>query len=185
MTATAKSSNTVIMVTTMSTKASAFGICLIRLSEENSNVPILTINIIPTSTATGIEAITSEKFTTSTISSKAAVIEESRPRPPEVKLITDCPIMAHPAIPPKNPEVTLPIPSAIHSWLPFPLAPPISSSTESVSRDSINPTSATINAIGKIISIEVQEKSVLSGITNVGIDTCERSAKSPTVLVSI
>ena len=60
-----------------------------RLSEENSNVPILTMNMIPTSTAIGIAEITSEKLTTKIMSRTAAVKEERRPSPPEVKLMTD------------------------------------------------------------------------------------------------
>ena len=84
ITAMAKSSNTVITVTAISTNASALGICLIRLRLENSKVPILTINIIPTKTATGIIAIIFENKTTKTIRSVDAVNEERRPRPPEV-----------------------------------------------------------------------------------------------------
>ena len=48
-------------------------------NEENSNVPILTMNMIPTSTATGITAITSEKLTTRMMRSTAAVKEERLP----------------------------------------------------------------------------------------------------------
>jgi len=173
------------MVTTIKTKASDFGMYLIRLSDENSKVPILTINIIPTKTATGIAAITPEKLTTRIISKIAAVNDESRPSPPDVKFITLCPIMAQPAIPPKRPEVVFPKPSATHSLFPEPRFPPISSSTERVSNDSIRPTSATIIATGKMIFIDSIENSSVIGIVKLGIETFERSARSPTSLVSI
>ena len=185
ITATARSSSTVMMVTTTKTNASGRGIYLIRLSEENSKVPILTMNMIPTSTATGIAAITSEKLTTSMISKTAAVNEESLPRPPDVKLMTDCPIIAQPAIPPKSPDVLFPTPNAIHSLLPEPRLPPISSRTESVNNDSISPTSATITATGRMIFIDSHVKSSPYGITKEGNETLERSAREPTVFVSI
>ena len=35
---------------------------------------------------------------------------ESRPLPPDLTLITDCPIIAQPAMPPKNPATILAIP---------------------------------------------------------------------------
>ncbi len=141
--------------------------------------------MIPTSTATGITAITPEKLTTKMISNTAAVKEESLPRPPEVKLMILWPIIAHPAMPPNSPEVILPVPNAIHSWFPEPRLPPISSSTESVKSDSIRPTSATISATGSMIIIESQVNRFISGNTKAGKETLERSARSPTTLVSI
>ncbi len=87
ITAIAKSAKTVMMVTVTITNTSDFGICLRCEKLDHSKVPTLTINIIPTKTPTGIALRTSVMETTKTRSPTAAVKEERRPRPPEVKLM--------------------------------------------------------------------------------------------------
>ena len=58
----------------------------------------------------------------------------------------DCPIIAQPPIPPKNPVITLALPCAIHSRLEFPRVSVKSSTKLRVIRDSINPIAASIPA---------------------------------------
>ena len=69
---------------------------------------------------------------------------ESRPRPPDWTLMTDWPIMAQPAMPPKKPATMLAIPCPVHSWF-LALGVSVKSSTiTAVMRDSNNPTTARV-----------------------------------------
>ena len=72
--------------------------------------------------------------------------------------------MAHPAIPPKKPEVIFPHPKAIHSLLPLPLVPLISSKTAKVKSDSISPTRAIMMAYGRTMTIASRLKIVSGSI---------------------
>ena len=76
----------------------------------------------------------------------AAVIPDNLPRPPDFILIIDCPIIAHPPIPPKKPFKIFADPCAIHSLLPLPLVSVSSSIRFNVISDSINPMAAKISA---------------------------------------
>ena len=77
---------------------------------------------------------------------KDATIPESLPLPPPLIFIIDCPIIAHPPIPPKNPVTTLAAPWATHSLLEFPLVSVNSSIKLRVIKDSISPIAAKIRA---------------------------------------
>ena len=103
ITAIAKSCHTVMAETVMRTKASDFGIFLIILKLLHAKVPITTINITPTNAAIGINSITLDPKRMNISRESAATIPERRPRPPELTLIMDWPIIAHPPIPPKRP----------------------------------------------------------------------------------
>ena len=103
ITATAKSFQTVIAETAIKTIASDKGIFLIILKLLQAKVPITTINITPTSAAIGICSIKGAPNNTKHSKAIAATAPERRPRPPESTLIIDCPIIAHPPIPPKSP----------------------------------------------------------------------------------
>ncbi len=62
-----------------------------------------TINITPTKAAIGICSIRGAPKSTKHNNATAATAPDKRPRPPELTLMMDCPIMAHPPIPPKRP----------------------------------------------------------------------------------
>lgn len=68
--------------------------------ERQENVPMETIIITATSAAIGIWETQLRRNTIRQSSTTPAVRVESRPRPPDFTLITDCPIIAQPAIPP-------------------------------------------------------------------------------------
>ena len=110
ITAIARSCHTVIAETLMSTNASAFGILPIILKLLQAKVPITTINITPTRAAIGMSSITLDPNKTKINKDSAATIPDKRPRPPELTLIIDCPIIAHPPIPPNKPFRKLALP---------------------------------------------------------------------------
>ncbi len=63
----------------------------------------------------------------------------------------DCPIIAHPPMPPNRPVTMLAVPWPTHSRLPRPRVSVISSTSVSVMSDSINPTPARMSANGRIV----------------------------------
>src|SRR5699024_4567483 len=73
------------------------------------------------------------------------------PLPPDFTLITDCPIIAQPAIPPKKPVTILAIPCPLDSRFLSLSVSVISSTIDAVSKDSSKPTIAKANEKGKII----------------------------------
>jgi len=82
---------------------------------------------------------------------------ESLPRPPDLTLMSDCPIIAHPPMPPKIPQVTLAMPCPTHSRLPRPRVSVNSSISVIVMSDSIRPTPARISEYGKMIQSVANE----------------------------
>ena len=147
ITAIAKSCHTVIAETATNTKASALGIFLITLKLLHANVPITTINITPTRAAIGICSIKGAAKRIKIKREIEAVTPESLPLPPELTLIMDCPIMAHPPIPPNKPFNIFPNPCAKLSLFPLPLLSVSSSTKLSVISDSIKPTAANKKAV--------------------------------------
>ncbi len=75
-----------------------------------SNVAIDTIIITATSDAIGMIEIISLIKTTIIKRAIPATKVESLPLPPDFTLMTDCPIIAHPAMPPIHPLAILAIP---------------------------------------------------------------------------
>ena len=150
-TAIARSVATVTADTSISTRASLRGTLPSTRKLLHSKVPMTTMNITPMSAARGICSISEYATRINSNKLRAAVIPESRPRPPEFTLIMLWPIMAQPPMPPKNPVAVLAMPCATHSLLPRPLLSVISSTSRSVNRDSIRPIAARITAYGKII----------------------------------
>ena len=74
------------------------------LNDAHENVPMDTMIITATSAGMGICFTHGPKTTSNTSRKTPAVNVESRPRPPDFTLMTDCPIIAQPAMPPKRPE---------------------------------------------------------------------------------
>ncbi|CSB20942.1 Uncharacterised protein [Vibrio cholerae] len=128
------------------TKKSCFGTRRANLKVAHSKVPITTINMTPTNAASGIISIKEAVNRIKHSSNTAATIPDRRPRPPELTLIIDCPIMAQPPMAPNMEHVILAKPCPIHSRLDWPRVPVISSKTVSVSSDSIKPIAARIKA---------------------------------------
>ena len=110
ITATARSTYTVMADTAIKTKASANGILFMIRKLDQANVPTTTINITPTSAAIGICSIKGAANKTNTSSATAAITPDSLPRPPLSTLMIDWPIIAQPPIPPNSPLRMLALP---------------------------------------------------------------------------
>ncbi len=121
------------------------------LSEAHSKVPITTINMTPTNAAIEIISISGARKSTNISKQTAAVMPDSRPRPPELTLISDWPIIAQPPMPPNKPHTKLAAPWPMHSRLPWPRVSVISSINVSVINDSISPTPHKMTAYGTMI----------------------------------
>ena len=146
ITAIAKSKNTVIEDTSINTNTSVLGILLMILKLDHAKVPNTTINITPTRAAIGTCSISPEANNINANNARAATIPDKRPLPPPLMLIIDCPIIAHPPIPPNNPVIIFAPPCAMHSLLEFPRVSVSSSIRLSVINDSISPIAARIKA---------------------------------------
>ena len=146
ITAIAKSKITVNAETATKTITSLFGILFKILKLDQAKVPITTINITPTKAAIGTCSINPEANKIKANNVNAATIPDNLPRPPPFMLISDCPIMAHPPIPPKSPVTMFAPPCAKHSLLEFPLVSVSSSTKFNVIKDSIKPIAAKIKA---------------------------------------
>src|SRR5690606_11649066 len=83
--------------------------------DDQSNVSIDTITIMATSAATGICETHGFSATIKTSIKTPANKVERRPRPPYLTLLTVCPIMPQPAIPPNKLAAALAMPSPVHS----------------------------------------------------------------------
>ena len=112
-------------------------------SELQLNVPIDTMIMMATSAGIGISPTMSPSTTSRNSRNAPAVKVDSRPRPPERTLITDWPIMAQPAMPPKKPVMKLAMPCPIDSRFLSLSVSVIWSTIEAVSRLSSRPTAAT------------------------------------------
>ena len=110
------------------------------------NVPIDTM--IMTATSAGIGTWpTNGPRTASRNSRKAPAVKvDSRPRPPEVTLMTDWPIIAQPPMPPKNAATMLAPPCPAHSRRLSLSVSVMSSTICAVSRLSSSPTAAIVTA---------------------------------------
>ncbi len=112
-------------------------------SEDQLNVPTETMIMMATSAGIGMMATRPPRTTIMTSRKTPAENDDSRPRPPDFTLMTDCPIMAQPAMPPMNPVAVLATPCATHSRF-LSLGVSVSSSTIcAVISDSSRPTAAT------------------------------------------
>ena len=101
--------NTIITVRII-TKASVFGAFLTYLKECQSTVPIDTMTIIPAKIGIGICTTKSPNTIIINMSTTPAVNVDNRLVAPDFTLMTDCPIIAQPPIPPKNPVMIFAIP---------------------------------------------------------------------------
>src|SRR5699024_157063 len=108
-----------------------------------------------------------------------AIYVEHPPLPPDVTLITDSPIIAQPAMPPKKPVIVLAIPCPLASLFLLLSVSVISSTILDVSKDSKSPTIARAIENGKIIA-NVSNVNGTSGIKNDGNELVIEP-KSPTV----
>jgi hypothetical protein len=97
-------------VTKTITRASAFGIFVINVMELQANVPITTMNITPTKAAIGIASIRALPYKIKKSRKREAAVAAILVLPPDLTFIIDCPIIAHPPIPPKNPVIVFAAP---------------------------------------------------------------------------
>ena len=155
-TATAKSTKTVTAETKIKTKASDFGIFFRILKLDQAKVSITIINITPTNAAIGTISMYLSAKRIKVNSVNAIITPDKRPLPPALILITVCPIIPQPPVPPKRPEMIFPEPCAIHSLFPFPLVSVSSSTKFIVIKVSINPTEAAKKA-GNAINCSVSK----------------------------
>ena len=130
----------------------------------------------------GEKQTTSPNKTTRIRRNIPAIKLESLPLPPDLILIIDCPIIAQPAIPPRNPVAVFAMPCPMHSWFRFELVSVRSSTICCVSKLSRRPTVATATEYGKII-FSVSSDRGISGSRKIG-SVSGRFPISPTVLRS-
>ncbi|MNE60920.1 hypothetical protein D3C80_1560970 [compost metagenome] len=114
-TAVARSVNTVMTVTAAITSTSFSGTLPATRSEAQAKVCWATTNITPTSAASGMRSISGERNSTNSRIITPATTPESRPRPPELRLIMVWPIIAQPPMPPNTPDTMLAAPRVTHS----------------------------------------------------------------------
>ena len=146
----ARSNTTVTEETMIRTEASDLGIFFKILKLDQAKVSITIINITPIKAAMGTCSINLSVKRIKVSNVSAIIIPDKRPLPPALMLITVCPIIPQPPVPPKSPLTMFPAPCATHSLFPFPLVSVNSSTKFIVIKDSINPTEAAKNAKGKI-----------------------------------
>ncbi len=113
------------------------------LIDDHENVPIETMIMIATRAAIGMRLTRSPSTRIRKRSATPAVKVERRPRPPDFTLIIDWPIIAQPAMPPKNPVTELAMPWPTHSRFLSEGVSVSSSTIWAVIRLSSRPTAAT------------------------------------------
>ena len=183
-TATARLVATVMIVTSATTRESDLGTLDSLLKVDLSKMSITSIHMVPTRAASGILSITALPATTDIARKNAQLSPLSLFLPPALTLIMDCPIMAHPPIPPRNPVATLPMPWAMHStWVELGPSSVIWSTSCWVSSVSMRPTMATASAVGAM-AVRVPKVSGICGRWSEGRDPA-MDAMSPTVLVAM
>ena len=170
---------TVPTVTTI-TSVSVTGIVRTPASDDQSNVPTDTMTMTATSAPIGIRTSQSARTRMKKSRNAPAANVDSRPRPPDFTLITDCPIMAHPAIPPNRPDTMFATPCPRLSRSLSEVVSVISSTIDAVRSDSIRPTSASASATGPMIA-RVSRFSGTDGSPNAG-SAVGSAPMSPTVI---
>src|SRR5699024_7587218 len=121
------------------------------LMDPQLKVPMDTIIITATNAGIGIRATSGPNATIKKSRKTPDTKVERRVSPPDLTLMTDCPIMAQPPMPPKNPVTKLAMPWPLHSRR-LSLGESVKSSTIcAVIMDSSNPTAAIVSENGKII----------------------------------
>ena len=114
-------------------------------SERQEKVLIETMIITAVSAATGTTASRSCSATSSTSRKAPATSVESRPRAPDETLMTDCPIIAQPPMPPNTADAMLATPWPTHSRFLLLGVSVMSSTICAVSRISSRPTAASVS----------------------------------------
>mmetsp|Transcript_816 Transcript_816/g.1418 ORF Transcript_816/g.1418 Transcript_816/m.1418 type:complete len:214 (+) Transcript_816:291-932(+) len=147
-TAWAKSSTTVIQETRTMMAVSSLGILPNNLRLDQLKVCWQTRSIIPTKAAMGICPKRGAAATMPVPRARDIDMPASLLLPPLSTFMRDCPINAHPPIPPVSPLKKLPRPWPRHSLLVLPLLPSstMPSTSWSVRRLSIKPTVAMVRA---------------------------------------
>ena len=102
--------------------------------------------ITATNAAMGICRTQSLKNNKSSSRKMPALSVDKRPRPPDFTLITDWPIIAQPAMPPRKPLAILATPCPIHSRLLLLVVSVRSSTMVAVMSDSSSPTTISVTA---------------------------------------
>lgn len=139
---------TVVSITTLDRR----GLTVRLRIEPQSKVLTDTIVITATSAAMGINPTMSPSTTTRISRNTPAQRVERRVRAPEIRtLIIDCPIIAQPAMPPRNPVTTFAAPCpAASRFLSLPVSV-MSSISWAVISDSSRPTTIRASAVGRMI----------------------------------
>ena len=106
----AKSKKTVTTETITSTTASDTGIFFMIRKLDQANVSITIINITPTKAAIGTCSIYLSANRMNVSKVIAIITPDKRPLPPALILITVCPIIPQPPVPPKIPLSMFPEP---------------------------------------------------------------------------
>jgi len=107
-------------------------------------VPIDTITITATSAGIGMRPTNGPSTASRNSRNKPATSVDNRLRPPEVTLITDWPIIAHPPMPPTSAAAML-APPSMHSRRLSLSVSVMSSTICAVSSDSSRPTAAMVS----------------------------------------
>ena len=115
------------------------------------NVPIDTITMTATSAGIGMRPTTGPSTDSRNIRNAPATKVESRLRPPEVTLMTDCPIIAQPPMPPTSAAAMFAPPWPAHSRRLSLSVSVMSSTIWAVSSDSSSPTAAIVSEYGRMI----------------------------------
>ena len=105
-----------------------------------------TMIMTATSAAMGIWRTQSLKNSSNSNKKMPALSVDRRPRPPDFTLMTDCPIIAQPAIPPRKPLAMLATPCPMHSRLLLLVVSVRSSTMVAVISDSSRPTTINVMA---------------------------------------
>src|SRR5699024_10094666 len=153
------------------------------LNDDQSNVPMHIMIIIPASTGIGICTTKSPSIIIKNIRKEPATMVDTLALLPDFTLIIDCPIIAHASLPTTNPVIVLAIPWPLASLFLLLSVPVISSTIEEVSKDSSSPTIDRAMEYGKIID-NVSNVNGTSGIKNDG-NVLVIEPKSPTVRKSM
>src|SRR5699024_6242170 len=143
--------NRTMMTVRIMTNASVLGAFIVYLNEPQSNVPMETMTMMPARIGIGICTTQSPRTIIRNIRNAPAVNVDRRVVAPDLTLITDCPIIAHPPMPPKKPVMKLAMPCPRDSLFLLLNESVALSTILAVSRLSTSPTTAMDSEKGRMI----------------------------------
>ena len=139
--------------------------------------------LVPTKAASGIASMIALPAMTESMMKTAHEMPLTLFLPPAFTLIMDCPIIAHPPIPPRTPFAILPIPWPIHSTCVSERVSVTASTSCCVRRVSMRPTAATLHAVGRMMDSVVRFTGTMGRCKDGNEPAID--AISPTVFVAI